>query len=167
MNNTENFYNRTPKRMILVSFLLAMLLDFIPLSGDLFHWLPEFTALILFFWVINRPQNISIGTAFLIGLLVDIGTAAPLGQHALAYMFSSYLLIRNLRQITLYNYGIQAVSVGIALLTSEIVLTLIRLRFDRQFNGWLAFLSPFIGALLWPLLNKIMVSVQNFRPLRR
>lgn len=167
MNVTDTFHNRPPRRLMAASFLLAMLFDFIPLSGELFRWLPELTALILFYWMINRPQNVSIGTAFAVGLLVDVGTAAPLGQHALAYMFSGYLIIRNLRQITLYSYGIQAVAVGFALMAGEIVLVLIRLRFDHRFSGWLTFLAPFTGALLWPLLNKIMVSIQNFRTVRR
>ncbi|MDK4529605.1 rod shape-determining protein MreD [Kingella kingae] len=167
MIESENFYSRIPKHLIYISFAVAMLLDFIPLSSDLFHWLPEFTAMMLMYWLINRPQSVDIGTAFLLGLLTDIGVAAPLGQHALSYMFSAYLIIRNRRQIVLHNYGIQAVVVFVALLCNEVVLTLVRLRFTHHFSGWLVFLSPLVGALLWPLLNKIMVSILNFRYLRR
>lgn len=167
MIESENFYSRIPKHLIYISFVFAMLIDFIPLSSSLFYWLPEFTAMMLMYWLINRPQSVDIGTAFVLGLLADIGTAAPLGQHALAYMFSAYLIIRNRRQIVLYNYGMQAIIVFAALLCNEIILTLVRLRVTHHFSGWLVFLSPFIGALLWPLLNKVMVSILNFRYLRR
>lgn len=167
MTDTDNFYTHIPLRLILISYALAMLVDFIPLSGSLFYWLPEFTAIMLYYWLINRPQSADIGTAFVLGLFIDIGTASPLGQHALAYMVSAYLIIRSRRQIVLYNYGLQAVAVGAALMVCEIILVLIRLRFDNRFSGWLVFLSPFIGAFLWPLLNKVMVSVLNFRQLRR
>ncbi|MDO4434541.1 MAG: rod shape-determining protein MreD [Alysiella sp.] len=167
MNDNDNFYSRVPLRLIYISLLLAMLFDFIPFSGSLFYWLPEFSALMLYYWLINRPQNVDVGTAFLIGLLVDIGTAAPLGQHALAYILSAHVIIRYRRQIVLYNYGAQAVMVAGALMVAEIVLVLVRLRFDNRFSGWFTFISPFIGAFLWPLINKIMVSILNFRQLRR
>ena len=167
MTESETFYSKIPKKLIYISFALTILLDFIPLSGSLFYWLPEFTALMLMYWIINRPQNVNIGTAFLLGLLVDIGTAAPLGQHSLAYMFSAYLVIRNRRQVVLYHYGIQAIVIFAALMCSEIILMLIRWRFTHHFNGWTTLLAPIVGALLWPLLNKIMVSVLNFHYLRR
>ena len=155
MTEHEHFYNRISKKLIYGSFIFALLLDFIPLSGSLFYWL------------INRPKNVDLGTAFILGLLADIGTAAPLGQHALAYIFSAYLIIHNRRQIVLYHYGLQSVVVLFALMCNEIILTLIRLRYAHHFSGWLVFVSPIVGALLWPMLNKIMVSILNFRYLRR
>ena len=74
MTESETLYSKIQKRLIYISFLLAILIDFIPLSGSLFHWLPEFTALMLMYWIINRPQNVDIGTAFILGLLMDIGS---------------------------------------------------------------------------------------------
>lgn len=165
--NDEPSYSRIPLRLIYISFAITMMLDFIPFSGSLFYWLPEFTAMMLYYWLIKRPQSVDIGTAFILGLLVDIGTAAPLGQHALAYIASAYLIIRNRRQLVIHNYGLQAVMVAVALMLSELILEGVRLRFDHRFSGWLTFLSPFIGAMLWPMLNKIMVSILNFRQLRR
>ena len=167
MTESETLYSKIPKRLIYISFFLAILIDFIPLSGSLFHWLPEFTALMLMYWIINRPQNVGIGIAFLLGLLMDIGTNAALGGHALAYIVAAYLVIQNRRQIVLYHYGIQAVVIFATLLCSEIILTIIRWRYTHHFYGWTVFLSPVVGALLWPLLNKIMVSILNFLNSRR
>ncbi|RKW30919.1 MAG: rod shape-determining protein MreD, partial [Kingella sp. (in: b-proteobacteria)] len=44
MTESETLYSKIPKRLIYISFLITILIDFIPLSGSLFHWLPEFTA---------------------------------------------------------------------------------------------------------------------------
>ena len=155
MTESETLYSKIQKRLIYISFLLAILIDFIPLSGSLFHWLPEFTALMLMYWIINRPQN------------VDIGTNASLGGHALAYVIAAYIVIQNRRQIVLYHYGVQAVVIFAALLCSEMILTVVRWRYTHHFYGWTVFLSPVVGALLWPLLNKIMVSLLNFLNSRR
>ena len=167
MNYFEKYPDTASKRLLLLSLAFAMMVDFIPFSGSLFYWLPELTAMLLLYWVINAPHRVGIGAAFIVGLLVDIGTGSPTGMHSLAYMAAAYLLIRNLRQIVLYDYGQQAVVVAIALMSSEVVQVLVRLRYDHRFSGWLVFLSPFLGALLWPSLNKVMVSLTNLRRLKR
>lgn len=161
--NYEDFYNRLPKKLIVFSFVLAMVIDFIPFSGSL-YWLPEFTALILIYWLINRPKYVNIGTAFVIGLLVDIGTVSALGAHSLAYVISGYLIIANHRQFVMQNYGFQTVLVLLALLCNELILMTIRLITEQRFSGWLIFAAPVLGALIWPILNKIMHSfIQNKR----
>ncbi len=55
----------------------------------------------LLYWAINRPQSVGVGTAFVVGMLTDIGTAAPLGQHALSYMLITFLVQQRQRQIIL------------------------------------------------------------------
>lgn len=151
------------KRIIFASLIFAMLVDFIPLSSSLFDWLPEFTALTLLYWLINRPHYVGLGTAFIAGLFVDIGVATPLGQHALAYICSAWFIERYHKQIITYDYGLQAVMVLAALMANEIILTLVQIFTLRHFDAWLSFISPFIGALLWPVLNRIMLNILNFR----
>ena len=166
MTDFEDFHNRISKRLIAATFAVAMLLDFMPFSSDGFFWLPEFTALMLLYWAINRPQSVGVGTAFVVGMLTDIGTAAPLGQHALSYMLITFLVQQRQRQIILYNYGFQAVAVLGALLCNQLILMLIRLMYDHRFSGWSGFIAPFVGALLWPLLSKMMLGMLNSRRLR-
>lgn len=162
----DNFYNRIPLKLIYFSFLVPLILDFIPFSGSAFHWLPEFTALMLYYWLINRPQNVEIISAFFLGLLVDIGTAAPLGEHALSYILSAYLIVHYRRKLS-EDDVLQAVFVAMALLINEMVQMLVNLRFEHRITGWLMLFSPLVGAFLWPILNKIMVTVLNFRQLNR
>ena len=106
MTDFEDFHNRISKRLIAATFAVAMLLDFMPFSSDGFFWLPEFTALMLLYWAINRPQSVGVGTAFVVGMLTDIGTAAPLGQHALSYMLITFLMQQRQRQIILLPFYI-------------------------------------------------------------
>lgn len=167
MTDFEDFHNRVPASIIVSSFVLAMLLDFMPFPFEVFFWLPEFTALVLLYWALHKPQTVGIGIAFVVGLLVDIGTASLLGQHALAYMVMVFFIQHHQRQIVLYHYGFQAVVVLAALLCSQAVLAVVRLMHDQRFAEWPAFVGPFVGALLWPLLSKMMLSILNSRRLRR
>ncbi|EGV36446.1 rod shape-determining protein MreD [Neisseria weaveri LMG 5135] len=138
-----------------------------PFPHDIFFWIPQFTALMLLYWVINRPHSVGVGIAFIVGLLVDVGTASPVGQHALSYMLITFLTQQQQRQITLYSYGFQAIAVLIALLANQIILMLIQLIHSHRFSGWLDFSAPFVGAFLWPLLSKIMLAVLNSRHIYR
>lgn len=166
MTDFEDFHNRVPKRIIISGFVLAILLDFMPFPFETFFWLPEFSALVLLYWALHKPQTVGVGTAFTVGLLVDAGTAAPLGQHALSYMLAVFAIQQRQRQIILHSYGVQAVAVCGALLCNQAVLTLIRLMHDHRFSDWKGFTAPFVGALLWPLLSKVMLGLLNSRRLR-
>ncbi|MDO4997380.1 MAG: rod shape-determining protein MreD [Neisseria sp.] len=167
MNDFEPFYNRLPTGLIVSTFAIAILLDFIPSNPSVFFWLPEFSALILLYWALNAPHIVSIGIAFLIGLIIDIGTAAPLGQHALSYVLITFVAQHYQRQIMLRGYGEQSVAVCIALLANVVILMVLRLLYDHRLGNFSTLVSPIIGALLWPLLNKIMLTVLNFRRNRR
>ncbi|QMT33153.1 rod shape-determining protein MreD [Conchiformibius steedae DSM 2580] len=155
-----------PFKPIFWSFVLCMVLDFIPL-GEPFFWLPEFTALLLVYWLVHAPQRIGLFSAFLVGLLMDIGTVAPLGSHALAYCLSSFVMMRHRRQFSMQNYGFQALAVVLVLAANEVVLAAVRWVMEQRFAGWQIFAAPLTAALMWPLLNKIMLYFTNYKRLHR
>lgn len=158
MNDFSTIHSQIPKKWVFISFLPVLLLDFIPLPLTTFFWLPEFTAMLLLYWALNRPQLISIGMAFWCGLLMDVGTVELLGTHSLSYMLMVFIIQKNRHQITLHSYDWQAIAILFALAGSYAVLLLVRLLHHHQVGEWLGFIAPVIGALLWPLFNKIMLS---------
>lgn len=166
MTEMDEFRGATPKRLVVLSFFLALLLDFIPLPAPLTHILPEATAILLLYWLLHRPQFIGIGAAFLLGLLMDIGTNSALGQHALAYTVTAFLIHHKQRQIVLYSFGLQAVAVVLALLVCQTVTAVVTL-FQQQQADWLAlWLPPLLAGLIWPLLNKMMLAFAHYRRTR-
>ncbi len=167
MTEFNDFYNRIPKGLITWTFVIALLIDLIPFPFDSYAWLPECTALVLLYWVINRPYTVGIVAAFICGIMLDIGITSLLGLHALSYMFMAFFVQKYQRYIVLQSYGFQAVAVFIALMANEIFLMSARLIYTHRLTGWLGLLAPLIGALLWPMLNKIMLYVLNLRRRRR
>lgn len=157
MSEFDHIHSKTRKRFIAAGFLVAFLIDLIPFPSVIDGWLPECTAMLLLYWTLYQPQTIGIGVAFFMGLLMDIGIGSPLGQHALAYIASVYLIEQNRRQISIYPYGGQALSVGGALFVGQLIIIVIHFFEMHQFAGWGLLISPVIGALLWPLLNKLML----------
>ena len=69
---------------IVLSLTLAIVLNLLPVEGLAMTLWPDFVALTILYWCINQPQRAGISTAFIMGLLIDIGNASTFGQHALA-----------------------------------------------------------------------------------
>ena len=74
----------TGRWVIAISFLLAFLLAGIPLPSELQRFRPDWVAMVLIYWCMALPHRIGIGVGWTVGLLLDIGRGALLGQHALA-----------------------------------------------------------------------------------
>src|SRR3546814_10184687 len=50
--------------------------------------------LMLAYWALREPQLPALVPAFLLGLMLDVLYAAPLGQHALGLVVVVYLVVR-------------------------------------------------------------------------
>ena len=72
--------------VILLSFMLALLLDIIPLPLWVDRFRPDWPALILIYWSMALPHRVGIGSAWVLGLLVDAAKGTLIGQHALALL---------------------------------------------------------------------------------
>ena len=157
----------TPKRWVAFSFLLVLLVDFIPVAPPWVYPLPDFTLIMLAYWLLHRPQLIGIGAAFCLGLLVDIGTNSLLGQHGLAYSVAAVLIERNRRQIVLNSFGWQAIAVAGAMLVSQLVVFLVSLFQQQPFPLWRLWLPSVVTGLLWPQLNNVMLAIAHYRRSRK
>jgi rod shape-determining protein MreD len=127
-------------------------------------WPPDVLALALVFWVIHQPLRIGVGTAFAFGLFMDVHQGALLGQHALAYTALSYFSITIARRLLWYSIPSQALQIFPLLFGSHVAQLLIRMLAGHSFPGWSFMLSPFIEAMLWPVVTLILLAPQMRAP---
>lgn len=144
-------------RFIYLTLAIALLLELVPLPVGSTRWMPDFVGLLLLYWAINQPRLLGVGTAFFIGLATDVATAGLFGQHALAYSVTCYLAQYRQRQLVMLNLGQQSLVVLGLLLTNQLIMVLARMATGSAFVGISYFLPPLIGALLWPLLTKLLL----------
>ena len=58
------------KHIVMVSIIITMLLSlFASTQLDYFFWLPDFLAMMLWFWILNNFSSIRLRTIFFIGLV--------------------------------------------------------------------------------------------------
>ncbi len=144
---------------IVLSFLVALLLDFLPWKD--MTLVPDFVALALTFWCVRQPRLVGLGVGWLMGLLMDTGNGVLLGQHALAYSLLAFAAISLSRRILWFPWLLQAMHVAILLVGATAVEVLVRLAAGGQFPGWNVLVGPLIGALLWPVVSFMLLAPQR------
>ncbi|QGZ41125.1 rod shape-determining protein MreD [Pseudoduganella flava] len=144
---------------IAISLFAAFLLNLLPWGR--FVAAPDFVALVLVFWGVHQPRKVGIGTAFFLGLLMDVHDATLLGENALAYTLLSYCAIMMHRRVLWFRLSVQAMHVLPLLLLAQAVQLLVRFIVSGKFPGWLYFTESFISALLWPVVTIILLAPQR------
>jgi rod shape-determining protein MreD len=144
------------------SFLLAFLAASIPLSGWVGWFWPDWVAMVLIYWCLALPYRIGIGTGWLVGLLVDVGRGALLGQHALAFATLAYLTLQTHRRIRVFTPWQQAFSVLVFLLIEQVLVFWISgvIGYPPR-DGW--YLAPAVGGMIaWPLLFVVLRDARRY-----
>jgi len=127
-------------------------------------WSPDLVAVALVFWAIHQPLRVGVGSAFLLGLAMDVHQSALLGQHALAYSALSFLAIGIHRRILWFSVPSQTAQV-LPLFAAAHALTLaLRLLSGDVFPGWSVLLAPVVEALLWPVVSVLLLLPQRQAP---
>jgi rod shape-determining protein MreD len=136
--------------IVMVSFLLALMLMILPLPGWA-NWLrPEWVPMVLICWTLIIPSRISIGWAFIIGLLLDALTGTILGEHALALVIIAYFITKFQLRISLFGLLQQFITVFITVIIYQLCLLCVQGLTGSGFMAWQYWLSSLTSALLWP-----------------
>lgn len=138
--------------MLVISFVIALMLDIFPLSPGLLWWRPMFTLLLLIYWVLMEPYRVSVGAAFFIGLLLDLLDGSLLGEHALAFVVVAYLVTKLYRQLRAFHFPQQCLAVFICLLIVKLVIFILQLIIGESLHTSFYWFSLLSSIIIWPLL---------------
>ncbi len=70
------------------------MLTVMPLPGWAEPFRPDWVALTLIYWAMMLPRTWSVGSAWIIGIVIDVAQGTILGQHALALCFIVFVTVR-------------------------------------------------------------------------
>jgi rod shape-determining protein MreD len=125
--------------------------------------LPDFVMLTTLYWVIHHPRHVNIGTAWFLGLVMDVADGSLLGHYALAYALTAFLALFLRRRVLMFPPAQQALHILPLLLFSQTIILLIKMTGGAAWTGTAYFLSSLTGALLWPFLPGLMQFPQRRR----
>ncbi len=66
----------------------------VPLPESIVPFRPDWLALLAIFWAIQLPRTWSVGSAWVVGILLDVALGTLLGQHALALCVVAFVTVR-------------------------------------------------------------------------
>jgi rod shape-determining protein MreD len=132
-----------------LSLLVALLLMLLPVPEMLQSLRPYWLALVLAYWVMEEPDSVGLGWAFLIGLVADLVVGSLLGEQALRLVVITFILQRFRARLRFFPMSQQALAIGALLLNDRIVTTAIRMTLGETVPPASYWLSPLVGLLLW------------------
>lgn len=144
---------------VYLTLFVAYLMLLLPWSDRTLQFMPDFTLVVLIYWIIRAPHLCNIGTAWVIGVLVDLATGGVFGQHAWAYTLAAFFTILYQRRLVLFNGLQQFLYVFLMLLIAQLTLLILRTFAGVPFTGWIYFLPSVTGVILWRLF--LMVNFQR------
>ena len=138
-------------KSVYLSLILAFICLLLPWSGLALQARPDFLLLVIIFWLIRAPNLCNIGTAWFVGLFVDLATGGTFGQYALAYTVTAFFAVIYQRRLVLFNGTQQLFYVFLLLITAQIILLILKTFAGAQSLGWAYFLPSITGVLLWKI----------------
>ncbi len=146
---------------IVISIIVALMLAISPLPawGDPFR--PDWVVLTLIYWAITFPKNYSVGSAWIVGIVLDVAQGTLLGQNALALSLVIYIAAKFHLQFRQFPVLQLSATVFALLALYQFILFWI--------NGVVGVNSPVIhywgpvvtGTLLWPLVSVILIGMRQ------
>jgi rod shape-determining protein MreD len=138
---------------------VALLFNLLPWKDVI--GLPDLLALVIAFWCVHEPRKMGIGLAWALGLLMDAGNGALMGQHAFAYAILAFGAIALHRRILWFPPWQQAAHVLILMLASQLLMLLVRMAAGGPYPGLGYFIGPVIAAALWPAATFVLLMPQR------
>ena len=143
-----------------VSLLLALVLGLLPLPDLLQPFRPYWLALVLAYWVIEDPDHVGLGVAFIVGLVGDLVYGGLFGEQALRLVVMAYILQRFRARLRFFPMSQQAVAIGGLLINDRIVTAAIHLAIGEPTLPASFWLAPLSGLLLWPVVYLVLDSLR-------
>ena len=79
---------------VVITIIVALMLMVLPLPDSVVAFRPDWLALTMIYWAMMLPRSWSVGSAWLVGLVLDVAQGTLLGQHALALCFVVFVTVR-------------------------------------------------------------------------
>ncbi|WP_047540013.1 rod shape-determining protein MreD [Methylotenera versatilis] len=138
--------------VVYLTLLIALVCQLFPWVGQGIIFRPDFMLIVTLYWVLRAPHLCNIGTAWFVGILVDLATGSLLGQHALSFTLVAFMGLSFQRRLVLFN-PLQLAGYVFALLVIERLVMLLLKLFEGNDNPGLHYFWPVIsGLLLWQLM---------------
>jgi len=154
MTNSNHFF------LLVKISIIAFLIGAISLPSSLELASPFWLLSFFSYWLIYSNGKNIFTSAFILGILLDIIQGGVLGQNALALVLSSAFILNVKKSFFISNLTTQQVYIFLGSVIYLIVFLLVHQLVQGLNFEWLILLSPFTGAILWPLIRPLLAKLK-------
>lgn len=145
---------------IILSLLTAIILTFLPMPEWAVWYRPAWVLLVLIYWSMMTPYRVSVGIAWLCGMVLDLLNGTMLGEHAFALTIVIYFVSRLHIRLRMAPMLQQGLSVFFLVLLYQFILYCMQ-GFIGELPGSQAYwCSSLVSMFLWPWL---FLLLRDFR----
>lgn len=132
------------------TFFLAMVCMLIPLPEWARIYQPQWATLVLIYWCLALPERVGVGTAWVLGLMLDVLTGTLLGQHALGLSIVAFLALKMYQRLRVFPMWQQALSIMVLVAMQQMVSLWVLGIIGTPPSTWAYWISSITSLLLWP-----------------
>src|SRR5690554_152835 len=148
----------TQRAAILATLLLGLVLALMPMSLGLAAWRPDWQLLVLLYWLMALPHRVNIGTAFLLGIVVDVLLGTTFGIHGASYAIVAYPVVRHYQRLRHFSLLQQAALMGLLVAIERGLAFAV----EHYLNN-----AALLSNYYWPVLSSAIVWPWLFLVLRK
>lgn len=142
--------------VIATTLLIALILALLPMPDWAIWCRPAWVLMVLIYWGMALPMRVSVGVAWIMGLILDLVSGTLLGEHAMAFTIVIYFVTRMHMRLQMYPMLQQGISVFVFVLLYQFIIYCIQGFVDALPSSQLYWLSSVTSMLLWPWLYVLM-----------
>ncbi|OAI48843.1 hypothetical protein AYO45_00790 [Gammaproteobacteria bacterium SCGC AG-212-F23] len=146
--------------IVYISLFIALVLTLLPMPSW-FGWLrPHWILLVLIYWAMTQPYQVNVGTAWVVGIILDVLTGTLLGEHALGLTVITYFVVRFQSRLQMFPLLQQGLCVFLLVVLYQAILFSVQGFLGDAPKTMLYWLASITSVLIWPWL---FVVLQDFR----
>jgi rod shape-determining protein MreD len=146
----------TSRWPIWVVLLIATALVSLPLPDSITPFRPPWATLAVIYWIMMWPRMFGIGSAWIIGLILDLLQGDLMGQHAFSLSVVAYLTLRFHLQIRIFPLWQLTMTIFALLAIEAFILFWIDGVAGNPAVGFGRWTQVVAGAILWPPVMAVM-----------
>lgn len=156
-----NLIKKQGGKIITLTIIIALLLAGLPLPSAIAPFQPEWVTLVLIYWAMALPERVGVGIAWFVGLLVDVLRDTLLGQYALAFALTIFIVLRIYQRIRNFPLGQQMISIFIIMIIHSALVVWIKALTGTSVGFSMIMTPAVLSALFWPLVYFILRNVRR------
>ena len=152
---------RSNNFVIWVTVIVSLMLTIMPLPIGFDEFRPNWTLLVLIYWVLALPNRVNVLFAWLIGFIIDVLLGSVLGVNAFATALVVYVTANNFQKIRNFSLLQQSLIVGVFISLYHLSVFWIQ-RFVIDIDFSISYLKPVLTSIpMWPVVFLLLRKIRR------